>query len=90
MKRYTFTGILLGLFVPFSAIIINQIAPLKYNFNFLVFNPFGWIFIFPGRLCQTELCAGFFLVIGVVFAGWAILGGLIGFLIYKIKQKPEF
>jgi hypothetical protein len=90
MKRYIFTGVLLGLCVPFSAIIVNQIAPDKYNFIFLLLNPFGWIFILPGRLCQTELCAGLFLVIGVVFAGWAILGGLIGFLVYKVKQSRNF
>lgn len=76
--------------MPFSAIIVNQIAPFKYNFNFLVFNPFGWIFILPGRLCLTELCAGLFLVIGVIFTGWAILGGLVGFLIYKIKQNRNY
>jgi hypothetical protein len=85
MKRYIFTGVLLGLCVPFSAIIVNQIAPDKYNFIFLLLNPFGWIFIFPARLCQTESCANILFVIGTIYFGWAMLGGIVGLFIYKIK-----
>ena len=80
----------MGLFVPLTTILINQVFPFKYNFTFLAYNPFSWIFIFPAKLCQSDLCGDLFLVVGFVFTGWAILGGVIGILLYWIKKKLFF
>ncbi|EKE13277.1 MAG: hypothetical protein ACD_13C00045G0001 [uncultured bacterium] len=89
MKRYILIGSLLGLLMPLLIVKLQETAPLSnYDFDYLIFwNPAGWIFLLPARLCRNELCTDIILVVGVIFTGWAILGGMIGALIYWIRKK---
>jgi hypothetical protein len=87
MKKYIIIGFFWGLSIPFFATIANELFPSSMNFDFLIYNPLGWIFVFPARLCQTEICANLFFMIGVIYFGWALLGGIIGFFVYRIKNK---
>lgn len=80
----------MGLLIPILIVKLQAIAPFNnYDFDYLIFwNPIGlFIWIFAKR-CESELCANIFIFI-IIFVAWAILGGLIGFLIYKLKQKQQ-
>lgn len=88
MKRYISIGSLIGLLTPILITKLQAIAPFSnYDFDYLIFwNPIGLFFWSLARLCKSDLCVNISLFV-IIFIAWAILGGLLGFLIYKIKQS---